>query len=61
MGVEIYKGLDEKEVIYNEEGEVIGVEKGEMGVEREGKSGNKYKRGMEMIGKYVMIGEGESG
>ncbi|MCT8999672.1 electron transfer flavoprotein-ubiquinone oxidoreductase [Chelativorans intermedius] len=61
LGVEIYPGFAAAEVLYNEAGAVIGVATGDMGVERDGSRGPSYQPGMELIGKYVMIGEGARG
>ncbi len=61
LGVEIYPGFAGSEVLYNDEGAVIGVATGDMGVGRDGKPGPNYARGMELLGKYVLIGEGVRG
>ncbi|WP_159593767.1 electron transfer flavoprotein-ubiquinone oxidoreductase [Chelativorans xinjiangense] len=61
LGVEIYPGFAAAEVLYNEEGAVIGVATGDMGVERDGTHGPGYQPGMELLGKYVLIGEGARG
>ena len=61
LGVEIYPGFAAAEVLYNEAGAVIGVATGDMGVERNGEPGPNYTRGMALLGKYVLIGEGVRG
>jgi len=61
MGVEIYPGFAAAEVLYNEKGEVYGVATGDMGVGKDGKPGPNFERGMELHGKYVLIGEGVRG
>ncbi|MGY6708341.1 MAG: electron transfer flavoprotein-ubiquinone oxidoreductase [Rhizobiaceae bacterium] len=61
LGVEIYPGFAAAEVLYNEEGAVIGVVTGDMGVERDGSKGPNYQPGMALMGKYVLIGEGVRG
>ncbi|RUQ54445.1 electron transfer flavoprotein-ubiquinone oxidoreductase [Brucella melitensis] len=61
LGVEIYPGFAATEVLYNDEGAVIGVATGDMGVERDGTRGPNYTRGMALLGKYVLIGEGARG
>lgn len=61
LGVEIYPGFAAAEVLYNEEGAVYGVATGDMGVERDGTPGPNFARGMELHGKYVLIGEGVRG
>ncbi|MGV1751586.1 electron transfer flavoprotein-ubiquinone oxidoreductase [Agrobacterium sp. CG674] len=61
LGVEIYPGFAATEVLYNEAGAVRGVATGDMGVERNGEPGPAFTRGMELHGKYVLIGEGVRG
>ncbi|MEO8684284.1 MAG: electron transfer flavoprotein-ubiquinone oxidoreductase [Devosia sp.] len=61
LGVEIYPGFAAAELLYNEAGAVIGVATGDMGIERNGEPGPNYARGMALLGKYVLIGEGVRG
>ena len=61
MGVEIYPGFAATELLYNEKNEVYGVATGDMGVGKDGKPGPNFERGMELHGKYVLIGEGVRG
>lgn len=61
LGVEIYPGFAASELLYNDEGAVIGVATGDMGIEKNGEPGPNYTRGMELLGKYVLIGEGVRG
>ncbi|MBW8283788.1 MAG: electron transfer flavoprotein-ubiquinone oxidoreductase [Rhizobium sp.] len=61
LGVEIYPGFAATELLYNAEGAVIGVATGDMGIEKNGEPGPAYTRGMELLGKYVLIGEGVRG
>ena len=61
LGVEIYPGFAATEVLYNDEGAVIGVATGDMGIEKNGEPGPNFTRGMELLGKYVLIGEGVRG
>jgi electron-transferring-flavoprotein dehydrogenase len=61
LGVEIYPGFAAAEVLYNEDGAVIGVATGDMGVERDGSYGPNYAPGMALLGKYTLIGEGVRG
>ena len=61
LGVEIYPGFAATEVLTNDEGAVIGVATGDMGIERNGEPGPSYARGMALLGKYVLIGEGVRG
>lgn len=61
LGVEIYPGFAATEVLYNEDGAVIGVATGDMGIERNGEPGPNFARGMALLGKYTLIGEGVRG
>ncbi|MFB9951302.1 electron transfer flavoprotein-ubiquinone oxidoreductase [Rhizobium puerariae] len=61
LGVEIYPGFAATEVLYNDEGAVIGVATGDMGIGRTGEPGPNYTRGMALLGKYTLIGEGVRG
>ncbi|KSV73160.1 hypothetical protein N185_21770, partial [Sinorhizobium sp. GW3] len=61
LGVEIYPGFAATEVLYNDEGTVIGVATGDMGIERNGEPGPNFARGMALLGKYTLIGEGVRG
>jgi electron-transferring-flavoprotein dehydrogenase len=61
LGVEIYPGFAAVEVLYNNEGAVSGVATGDMGIEKNGKPGANFARGMELTGKYVLIAEGARG
>ncbi|MBO6719182.1 MAG: electron transfer flavoprotein-ubiquinone oxidoreductase [Rhizobiaceae bacterium] len=61
LGVEIYPGFAAAEVLFNDDGAVIGVATGDMGVERDGSHGPNYAPGMALLGKYVLIGEGVRG
>ena len=61
LGVEIYPGFAAAQVMYNDEGAVIGVITGDMGVERNGEHGPNFAPGMALLGKYVLLGEGARG
>ncbi|MBX5224552.1 MULTISPECIES: electron transfer flavoprotein-ubiquinone oxidoreductase [unclassified Rhizobium] len=61
LGVEIYPGFAATEVLYDDKGGVIGVATGDMGIEKNGEPGPNYTRGMELRGKYTLIGEGVRG
>ena len=61
LGVEIYPGFAAVEVLYDDKGAVKGVATGDMGIERDGSKGPNYAPGMELHGKYTLIGEGVRG
>ncbi|MEX6633121.1 electron transfer flavoprotein-ubiquinone oxidoreductase [Hyphococcus lacteus] len=60
-GVEIYPGMAASQVLYREDGSVRGVVVGEMGIGKDGEKRDSYEPGMELVGKYVLIGEGVRG
>jgi electron-transferring-flavoprotein dehydrogenase len=61
LGVEIYAGFAAADLMYDDNGAVIGVITGDMGIERSGEPGPNYTPGMALLGKYVLIGEGVRG
>ncbi|MEM1300775.1 MAG: electron transfer flavoprotein-ubiquinone oxidoreductase [Pseudomonadota bacterium] len=61
LGVEIYPGMSCSELVYGENGEVIGVVAGEFGKNPDGTPGDAYEPGMIMQGKYVLLAEGVRG
>ena len=61
LGVEIYPGFAASEVLYDDNGAVTGVATGDMGVGRAGEIKDSFVRGMELKGKYTLIGEGARG
>jgi len=61
LGVEIYPGFAATEILYDENGAVRGVATGDMGIGRDGEPSGAYARGMELLGKYTLIGEGVRG
>lgn len=61
LGVEIYPGFAASEILTNDDGAVIGVATGDMGVGKDGEQKDTYMRGMALLGKYVLIGEGARG
>lgn len=61
LGVEIYPGFAGAEILYGENGEVLGVATGDMGVDRDGTPKDSFTRGMELRGKYTLFAEGARG
>lgn len=61
LGVEVYPGFAAAEVLYDDNGAVIGVATGDMGIGKDGQPGPNHEPGMELLGKYVLIGEGVRG
>jgi electron-transferring-flavoprotein dehydrogenase len=61
LGVEVYPGFAAVEVLYDDNGAVVGVATGDMGVGRDGEPTDNFVRGMELRGKYTFFAEGARG
>ena len=61
MGVEIYPGFAAAEILYDDNGAVVGVATGDMGVGRDGAPTDNFMRGMELRARYTLIAEGVRG
>ena len=61
LGVEILPGFPATEVLYDENGAIVGVATGDMGVGRDGKPTENFVRGTELRGKYTFFAEGARG
>ncbi len=61
MGVEVYPSIAVADVVLNDDGSVKGVVTGDLGVARDGSQKGGYTPGMELHGKYTLIGEGVRG
>ncbi len=57
LGVEIYPGFAAAELL-EEDGRIVGVATGDMGVTREGESGPNFAAGMELRAPYTLFAEG---
>ncbi len=57
LGVEIYPGFAAAEALV-EDGRVVGIATGDMGVTREGEEGPNFARGMELRATYTIFAEG---
>src|ERR1700722_2066704 len=57
LGGEIYPGFAAAEVL-EEDGRVVGIATGDMGVGRDGKRTESFQRGMELRAKYTLFAEG---
>ncbi|MGF9756974.1 electron transfer flavoprotein-ubiquinone oxidoreductase [Microvirga sp. 0TCS3.31] len=60
LGVEIYPGFPAAEVLI-EDGKVVGVATGDMGISRDSEPNANFTRGMELRAKYTIFGEGARG
>jgi electron-transferring-flavoprotein dehydrogenase len=61
LGVEIYPGFPAAEVLYGDNGEVVGIATGDLGIGKDGHIKDSFTRGMELRGKYTMFAEGARG
>ena len=61
LGVEIFPGFPASEVLYNDDGSVMGVATQDMGVARDGSHKGDYQPGMELHAKYTLFAEGARG
>jgi electron-transferring-flavoprotein dehydrogenase len=60
LGVEIYPGFPAAEVLI-EDGKVVGIATGDLGIGRDAEPKSDYTRGMELRGKYTVLAEGARG
>jgi electron-transferring-flavoprotein dehydrogenase len=61
LGVEIFPGFPATEILYNDNGAVMGVATGNMGVNRNGEPTEAFQLGMELHAKYTLFAEGARG
>jgi electron-transferring-flavoprotein dehydrogenase len=57
LGVEIYPGFAASEILY-EDGRVVGIATGDMGVGKNGVPTDNFARGMELRARYTLFAEG---
>jgi len=58
MGVEIYPGFAAAEILYNDDGAVMGVATGDMGIAKDGTKTDAFEPGMELHAKQTIFAEG---
>jgi electron-transferring-flavoprotein dehydrogenase len=61
LGVEIYPGFAAAEILTNDKGAVTGIATGDAGIAKSGEMSERFTRGMELRGKYVIFAEGARG
>lgn len=61
LEVAIFPGFAAAEVLYGDDGAVIGVATGDMGIEKDGTIGPAFERGMALHAKYTVFSEGARG
>lgn len=58
LGVEIYPGFAAAEILYSENGRVLGVATGDVGIGKDGKPSERFARGVELRAKQTVFAEG---
>jgi len=61
LDIAIFPGFAASEVLYDDSGAVIGVATGDMGVQKDGKPGANFERGMALHARYTIFAEGARG
>ncbi|WP_034992259.1 electron transfer flavoprotein-ubiquinone oxidoreductase [Beijerinckia mobilis] len=61
LGVEIYPGFAGTELLLDENGTVVGVATGDMGIGKDGSHKSDYTRGVELRARYTLLAEGARG
>ncbi len=61
LGVEIFPGFAAAEVIYDEQGRVLGAATGNLGIDKQGEPTGSFQLGMELRAKYTIFAEGARG
>jgi electron-transferring-flavoprotein dehydrogenase len=61
LGVEIFPGFPAAEILYGEQGEVVGVATGNLGIGKDGQPTENFQLGMELRAKYTIFAEGARG
>jgi electron-transferring-flavoprotein dehydrogenase len=61
LGVEIFPGFAAAEILYGDDGRVLGVATGNMGIGKDGQPHEGFQLGMALLGKYTLFAEGARG
>ncbi len=61
LGVEIFPGFAAAEVLYSEQGAVVGVATGDVGLGKDGEPHEGFQLGMALHGRYTLFAEGARG
>lgn len=61
LGVEIFPGFSAAEVLFADDGTVLGVATGNLGVGKDGQPHEGFQLGMELRGRYTIFAEGARG
>jgi electron-transferring-flavoprotein dehydrogenase len=58
LGVEIYPGFAAAEILYNQQGHVMGVATGDAGIGKDGEPSKRFTQGVELHAKQTVFAEG---
>jgi electron-transferring-flavoprotein dehydrogenase len=58
LGIEIFEGFAAAEILYDDDGRVLGVATGDMGVGRDGEPKESFTPGYELRARYTLFAEG---
>ena len=58
LGVEIFPGFAASKILYNSKNEIIGVQTGDMGLDKENNKKENFEPGINVIGKVTVLSEG---
>jgi len=61
LGVEVYPGFAADEVLYTEDGAVMGIATKDVGIDKDGAAKDTFARGMELRGRQTLFAEGARG
>jgi electron-transferring-flavoprotein dehydrogenase len=61
LGVDLFPGFAAAEILYDDQGAVLGVATGDMGVSRDGQPSDQFQPGMALTAKYTLFAEGSRG
>ena len=61
LGIEVFPGFAASEILYDDDGKVVGVATGDMGITKDGEQGPMFTPGMELRARYTLIAEGARG
>ena len=58
LGVEIYPGFAAAQVVYGDDDRVLGIQTGDMGLDKDGQPGPQHEPGMQLLAKHTLFAEG---
>jgi electron-transferring-flavoprotein dehydrogenase len=58
LGVEVFAGFAAAKPLLNEQGAVIGVQSGDMGINKDGSEGSNFTPGVDIVAKVTLVAEG---